>query len=146
VNLHGSLVDSEVAGDLLVESALQHQPEDLALARADRLEALANLVLAGALGALAGIARQRPLHRIEQVLLGGALLQEVFGAAAHRLHRRGGVGMAGEEEQRQRGGGPGECGLQVEPADFRASAGRPRRSRAHPLRARRGSRSPTRRS
>jgi hypothetical protein len=59
-------------------------------------------VPARALGALADVAVERPLHRGEQLLLGSALLQEILGAAAHRPDRRDRVRVAGEEEH---GGG-----------------------------------------
>jgi hypothetical protein len=65
------------------------------------------------------VACERAAHGIEKNLLGRGLLEEVFGAAAHRLHRRRGVRMARQEEDGKRASGLRERGLEVEAAEVR---------------------------
>src|SRR5258705_12019500 len=98
MELHRLLADPEVAGDLLVEPALDDEPEHVPLARGQRVEALADRRQLGPLLPRLAVVAKRPLDDVEQRLIAERLLQEVDGAGLDGPDARRDVGVTADED------------------------------------------------
>src|SRR5262249_41321659 len=74
VELHRLLTDPEVTGNLLIESALDDEPEHVSLARGQRVEALANRRQLRPFPARLAIVAKGPVDDVEQRLIAEGLL------------------------------------------------------------------------
>src|SRR5258707_929532 len=98
VDLHGGLGDADIAGNLLAEAATRDLNYDLALARAQRPEALLEGGQSHFVLPPGTIAREAELNSVQEILIAVWLRQELYGAALHRVHRHWNVAVPGDED------------------------------------------------
>ncbi len=101
MQLHGSFVDPEPRGDLLVHRATQDVAQDFELARSQPGEALAQLGNPGTRLVLRGLAIDCAPDGRKQFLLRRPLLQKIHGPPAHRTHTARDIAIPGEEHDGQ---------------------------------------------
>jgi len=119
VELHRLLADAEIACDLLVEPALNDEPEHVALAGRQRVEPHADAGDFRPISPCLAIAPQRAVDDVEQGLVAERLLEEIDRAGLDRAHARGYVGMTADEDDRDVMPGPVEAFLELEAARTR---------------------------
>src|SRR5260370_20148787 len=100
MQFHRPLVNTEIGGDLLVESSLHDRREHFELPLAEGVEAREQLILTGARLAFMRVAGQGARHCVDQLFFRRSLFQEILGTSAHRLYGRRNVAMPSEEEDR----------------------------------------------
>jgi hypothetical protein len=95
------LRDTDFCRDLFVQVAGNNQGHYLAFTRCQRVEISAK-AHTGFLSIATGLVSfNRPLNRIQQILVSNRLCQELNGASFHGSDRHGNVGMRDYEDNRQ---------------------------------------------
>src|SRR5690242_4508347 len=102
MDLDGSLADTEISRNHLVCLALGDEIQDFAFARTQRGESFLDAIRVPQAYAVLGIADQRTLDAVEQLLVPEWLLQEIESAVLHGFDRHRDVAVARDEDHGDR--------------------------------------------
>src|SRR5258705_11103688 len=119
MQLDGSFLGAELAGDLLVQHSLDHEPEDLALAWRECRESLLQLAPNPPSLTQFGALNQGGSHRAKKLVLIKRLEQEVCSSRLHSDHACFNVSESGHEDYRHGAASPAYRALHVEAIHLR---------------------------
>jgi hypothetical protein len=106
VGLHGPCADAEITGDLSVGPPQDDEPQHVALARRERVEAQPKIGDLGPIPPRVAVAEQRTVDGVKQHLVIDWPLKEIDGAGLDRAHARWHVGVTTDEDDRDVVTGP----------------------------------------